>query len=85
MDMWEIRDEIIDSMAEVLANDKSVPEATRKRIRAYCDVKRAEARVEALSEEEEETREASAAGETVKEHVSKVDGDEDSSTAGDDA
>ena len=47
-DTWEIRNEILDAMAETLGNDPNIPEEQRKKFKAYTNVKKAEKQAEKL-------------------------------------
>lgn len=52
MSSYEMRDIIIDAMAETLVDNEKVPADTRNKIRAYLDVQKAEKKAADVFDEE---------------------------------
>lgn len=65
IDTWEIRNEILDAMADVLGSDSRVPPDQQKKFQAYAKIKKAEREAERLIEDAKSDAEEEAKTEKV--------------------
>lgn len=50
---YEIRDAVLDAMADVLGSDERVPESQRAKFKAYAEAKKAEEKMQDIFSDEE--------------------------------
>lgn len=62
---YEIRDAVLDAMADVLGTDERVPTEKRAMFKAYADAKKAEEKMENIFEEAEKATENAKKAEPV--------------------